>query len=203
MKKSELTQLTQIIEALVTREIRKQLPKLIGEVFTNMTGKAMVMENANKEVQPPPPKGDTDDFKASLKDLFAGGTPITRGDLNEGVKIAPPKVMRNYTKDPILNQILNETTPDLRSREGVGAMAAMVGGFSPGASVDMGQIVQPVSQATMLSEGHAPLSNIPEGISALDVAKVSNGVIAAPVKEALTNYDRMKKILDASKSKRY
>ena len=45
MKKSELTQLTQIIEVLVTREIKKQLPKLIGEVFQNMAGKSMIAEH--------------------------------------------------------------------------------------------------------------------------------------------------------------
>ena len=202
MKKSELTQLTQIIEALVTREIRKQLPKLIGEVFSNMTGKAMVTENTHEEVQPQPePKTVPDDFKASLKDLFAGVTPVARGELNEGVRIAPPKVMRNYTKNPILNQILNETTP--RTSEGMGPMASMGGGLAPGGPIDMGQLVQPTTHATMLAEGHAPLSNIPEGVSVLDVAKIGEGVIAAPVQAALTDYGRMKKILDASKGKRY
>ena len=47
MKKSELTQLTQIIEVLVQREIKKQLPKLIGEVFQNMVGKSMVTEQSS------------------------------------------------------------------------------------------------------------------------------------------------------------
>ena len=202
MKKSELTQLTQIIEVLVTREVCKQLPNLIGEVFSNMTGKAMVMENTHTEVQPQlEPKTDPDDFKASLKDLFAGATPVARRVLNEGVRIAPPKVMRNYTKDPVLNQILNETTP--RQSEGLGTMAAMASGFAPGQPVDMGQIVQPTSHAAMLSEGHAPLENIPDGVSVLDIAKVGGGVIAAPVQAALTDYGRMKKILEASKGKRY
>jgi len=201
MKKSELTQLTQIIEALVTREVRKQLPKLIGEVFSNMTGKAMVMENTQKEVQPQTPKSDPEEFKSSLKDLFSGATPASKGELNEGVKIAPQKVMRNYAKDPILNQILNETTP--RKNEGLGTMASLAEGFGPTAQVDMGQLIQPTSHAAMLAEGHAPLSNIPEGVSVLDVAKVAEGVIAAPVQAALTDYGRMKKILEASKGKRY
>ena len=55
--------------------------------------------------------------------------------------------------------------------------------------------------APVISENHVPLSNIPDGISALDVARA--GMTPAPITEALTNYDRMKKILDASKGKRY
>ena len=199
MKKSELTQLTQIIEVLVTREVRKQLPKLIGEVFSNMTGKAMVVENTRREVAEPSQASEHHEFKASLKDLFTGAAPITRTELEEGIRPAPPKVMKTYTKDPILNQILNETTP--RSSEG--AKATVNGGFSAVGNIDMGQLVQPTSTATMLSEGHAPLSNIPDGVSVLDVAKMGGGIIAAPVVEALTNYDRMKKILEASKGKRY
>ena len=202
MKKSELTQLTQLIEMLVTKEVRKQLPKLIGEVFTNMSGKAMVTENTRtEEVQRIAPRPEHHEFKASLKDLFAGSAPVTRAELEEGVRPPPPRAMKNYAKDPILNQILNETTSDLRTREG--PMAALASGFGPTSQIDMGQIVQPVSQATMLQEGHAPLSNIPDGVSVLDVAKMGGGVIAAPVQEALTNYDRMKKILEASKGKRY
>jgi hypothetical protein len=166
-----------------------------------MTGKAMVTENVHKEVAHPSTTVDHHEFKSSLKDLFTGAIPITRAELEEGVRSSPPKVMKTYTKDPILNKILNETTP--RASEGPGAMAALAGGFSPSGPIDMGQIVQPTSNATMLSEGHAPLSNIPDGVSVLDVAKMGGGVIAAPVVEALTNYDRMKKILDASKGKRY
>jgi hypothetical protein len=209
MKKSELTQLTQIIEVLVTREVRKQLPKLIGEVFSNMTGKAMVTEHIHParkeyvgmEVEAPSTPKDPHEFRASLKDLFAGVLPTKGREMEEGVRISPPKVMRNYTKDPVLNKVLNETTADLRSREGLGGMAAIAGGFSPGAPVDMGQIIQPTSTTAILSEGHVPLSNMPEGVSALDVAKA--GLTPAPITEVLTNYDRMKKILEASKGKRY
>ena len=72
-------------------------------------------------------------------------------------------------------------------------------------SLARGQAPIPVatSSPAVISENHVPMANIPEGISVLDVAKVGAGVIAAPVREALTNYDRMKKILEASKGKRY
>ena len=63
-------------------------------------------------------------------------------------------------------------------------------------------IPQPsTAPAAVIREDHVPLSNIPDGVSALDVARA--GMTPAPITEALTNYDRMKKILDASKGKRY
>jgi hypothetical protein len=65
--------------------------------------------------------------------------------------------------------------------------------------------VLPVGTPPTLVEGrestHAPMSAIPEGISALDVAK--SGLTPKPVTEALTNYGRMKAVLDASKKRRY
>ncbi len=230
MKKSELTQLTQLIEILVAKEVRKQLPQLIGEVFANMAGKSMVTENVNptpRETPRPVEEPEHLEMKESLRELFAGSTPVTRAELEEGVK---PRPTIRYAKDPILNQILNETTPDLRKREGMAGMAAAMhsgygGGYSTPGSPTMGAgpmmseselpsfargqrelpTVPPPSAAPaeVIREDHVPLSNIPDGVSVLDVARVGAGVIAAPVQEALTNYDRMKKILEASKGKRY
>ena len=128
MKKSELTQLTQLVELLVEREVRKQLPKLIGEVFQNMAGKQMVTERVvhttaerkdyiAKEIEAATIKPDPHEFRASLKELFAGATPVTRVELEEGVQPSQPRPTIQYAKDPILNQILNETTPDLKQRE--------------------------------------------------------------------------------------
>ena len=44
MKKSELTQLVQIIEHLISKEIKKQLPILIAEVLHNTNEKFVVNE---------------------------------------------------------------------------------------------------------------------------------------------------------------
>ena len=231
MKKSELTQLTQIIEVLVTREIKKQLPKLIGEVFQNMAGKSMITEHiqpvrreyVGKEVEVPSTPKDPHEFRASLKELFAGSTPVTRAELEEGVAPPPPRKTIQYAKDPILNKILNETTSDLKQRERMTGLAAFNGGYNPGmppaaAVVGAGEMMPeaempafargmpnmpaPVSHAPVVPrEGQdAPLAAIPEGISALDVAKA--GITTPAVTEALTNYDRMKKILEASKGRR-
>ena len=234
MKKSELTQLTQIIEVLVPREIKKQLPKLIGEVFQNMAGKSLVTERVvhtsaerkdciGKEVEHNFPK-DPHEFRASLKELFSGAPPVTRAELEEGVQLPPPRKAIQYAKDPVLNQILNETTPDLRQRERSTGLAAFHGGYNPGAPpaaaiVGAGEMMpeaempafargmpampaMPAGQAPApVSENHVPLAAIPEGVSALDVARA--GITTPAVTEALTNYDRMKKILEQSKGKRY
>lgn len=234
MKKSELTQLTQIIEVLVQREIRKQLPKLIGEVFQNMAGKSMVVEHIHssqatqkdyiaKEVEESTVPKDPHEFRASLKELFAGATPVTRTELEEGIVPQPPRKTVQYAKDPVLNKILNETTPDLRQRERMTGLAAFQGGYNPGmppaaAIVGAGEMMSEAEMPSFargmpftptvsmeppapIQEGHVPLAALPEGLSALDVAK--RVPLAAPVAEALTNYDRMKKILEQSKGKRY
>jgi hypothetical protein len=107
--------------------------------------------------------------------------------------------VRQYTKDPILNKILNETTSDLKQREGMASMAAVQAGYRiPG--MPTGPLPQS-APATVIREDHIPLADIADGVSALDVARA--GMTPAPITEALTNYDRMKKILDASKGKRY
>ena len=135
MKKSELTQLTQIIEHLVAREVRKQLPSIIAETFQNMMGRQVVSEQRNEpepiqeQLEPRENRieGSPTDFKASLRELFAG-TPVMKTPIAEN----QTRPMRQFTKDPVLNQILNETTPDLRQREGLVGMAAFQGGYSPG-----------------------------------------------------------------------
>jgi hypothetical protein len=168
MKKSELTQLTQIIEHLVAREVRKQLPTVISEVFQNMMGNKPVINEAKEPTPAPVKEPEPEDFKASLKELFAGVTPT-------GIHVPEPNVEqpvrqpRQFTKNPILNQILNETTGDLRQREGMVGAAAFQGGYSPmpmaAASMMEGQGGAPVS------DGSAPLSALPQGMSVLDVAK--------------------------------
>jgi hypothetical protein len=235
MKKSELTQITQIIELIVAREVRKQLPTIIAETFQNMMGKSVVTENRRpafvspQEIEPEPEReqlqeevqNDQVDFKASLRELFAG------------TNVIPPQQQtrqpRQFTKDPILNKILNETTPDLRAREGLAGMAAFQGGYNPaamasaapmmpmedgpepafmrnvptmGGSRQMPQI--PIGRPPVLAEGqtsnHAPLSALPEGVSALDVAK--HGAAPAAVAGALTrNYSQMLKLIDKKKGK--
>lgn len=136
MKKSELLQITQLIEFIVAKEVRKQLPTIIAETFQNMMGKSVVTEARKQEPVEKPkieehidPVDDVQseqvNLKASLRELFAG-TPVMQSQ----PQTRQPK---HFTKDPILNQILNETVPDLRSREGLTGMAAFQGGYNPAA----------------------------------------------------------------------
>ena len=124
-----------------------------------------------------------------------------------------------------MNQILNETSPDLRQRERLVGSAAFQGGYSPtlsmipdfnpnAASTQQSMVEDtsflnnmpsiPISPAPILVEGrestHVPLSALPEGISALDAVKY---IPAAPeVKQALTrNYSQMMKLIDKKRGK--
>lgn len=248
MKKSELTQLTQIIEYLVAKEVKKQLPAVIAEVFQKMMNKPVITETKNETEEPDQQnvreqiETETlmkkNELKASLKELFNGPL-ITKNKL-ETEDVCQPKrrSIKQYTKDPVLNQILNETVGDLRQRESLVGAAAFQGGYSPamamvpgfnaGAVTGPGQMMDaseepafsknmptmpgqpqslqslPGSRPVVLTEGqestHTPLSELPQGMSALDVIKQ----VPAPaaVTKALTrNYSQMLKLIDKKKGK--
>ena len=203
MKKSELTQLTQIIECLVAKEVRKQLPTIIAETFQNMMGNKVVIQpepQPLKEEVTEPVEADPDEFKASLRELFEGVTPVKMSGAPQ------QRTMKQYTKNPVLNQILNDTVPDLRQRERSTGMAAFQGGYNPAATAPSEippQVMAPRS-APILREGqessHAPMATLPEGLSALDVAR---SVEDPNVSKALTrNYSHMMKLIDQKKGKK-
>jgi hypothetical protein len=215
MKKSELTQLTQLIEALVAKEVRKQLPVIIAETFQNMMGKSVVTEQ--RQPAPVAPAAEEElDLKASLREMFAGATPTAP----VAARPAAPQP-RHFTKDPILNQILNETTPLRQHERNMGSMPAFLNQYQQAAATAMPSPVEmsaamaeeapaftrgmpsmPIGTPPVLREGqestHAPMQAIPEGVSALDVAR--QVPLAAPVAQALTrNYSQMMKIIDKKK----
>jgi hypothetical protein len=230
MKKSELTQLTQIIEHIVVKEIRKQLPKIMTEVFQNMMGKSIVNESHNSNKQEPIPSLEENpiNFKTSLKELFSTPSLITKNQ----IETSEPKPLKQYTKNPIINQILNETTSDLRQKERLVGGAALQGGYSPAMALmagftptsltgpgqmmsseeepsfakNMPSMPEPTSMVnpSILNENidnnSAPLSSIPQGVSALDVAK--QVPLASAVTQALTkNYSEMMKLIDKKRGK--
>ncbi len=202
MKKSEFTQLTQIVEILVKREIKKQFPKLLSEMFQTMHDKSVISENIDPVEEEAVDIVDAEDtginLKQSLREMFAG-TPV--------MKPVEPQVKQfiNYTKNPVLNQILNETTPDLRSRERMVGAAAFQGGYNPEVMMSPGEIPSiPIGTPPLLVEGqvstHAPLDALPEGVSVLDIVK--QVPVKSEVKHALTrNYSDMMKLIDKKKGK--
>jgi len=234
MKKSEITQLTQIIEHLVAKEIRKQLPTIIAETFQNMMGKTVVAEQKQpvqtiKEEMEPTIFEEQSDFKASLRDLFAG-TPVIKSQPKQS---SEPKLMKQYTKDPKLNQILNETVSDLRDRERLVGAAAFQGGYSPSLAMVPGFNPSAVSAQPMESEEEPSfsknmpvMSGVPAGILApptrpplliegqesnhIPMASIPEGMSVLDMKEyapaavagALTkNYSQMMKLIDKKKGK--
>jgi hypothetical protein len=201
MKKTELTE---IIREIVAEEIRIQLPSAIAEVFQNFMGKKSTItervESKKKDIS------EEIELKKSLKELMDGPSIMPS-------KSSIPKAPRKYTKNPILNEVLNETRP-FNSQErfqntamGGGMVASMQSTsdvpFTKN-TPNMGDLINnnnnelspPISHATLLREDHAPLSALPEGISVLDVKQ------SAPpeVKKALTrNYSEMMKLIDKKK----
>lgn len=228
MKKSELTQLTQIIEILVAKEVRKQLPGIIAETFQNMMGRQVVAEA--RQTDPEPVQEDIEveetTLKQSLREMFAG-TPVMRTP-------AGPRTPRQLAKDPVLNQILNQTRPFTGQEKmamggGPGVMMAMAGmpmADSPMPSMAMtgvGEMMDeselpsfarnmpsmpgvnpdiPLAQPPALMESQASLPIAAMGeVSALDVARA--GMVPGAAGAALTNFDRMRKILQQSKGPRH
>lgn len=217
MKRTELTQLTQIIEHLVRREVRKQLPGIIAETLKKTSNKTQqpIVEQAVVENSSP----DSDNFKMSMRELFAGVTPVTaRAEVN-GQPVSQTQQPRHFTNNPVINQILNETTSDLRQRERMVGGAAMMGGYSPSVALAAGSMMAgagemiPESEMpsfsknmptmpqavnprqTIVNQPRITVEQIPEGVSALDVAR--QVPLAQPVAQALTkNYSAMMKLID-------
>lgn len=198
MKKSELTQLTQVIEHLVAREVRKQLPTLISEVFRNMMENKSIIAEKKVSQEPAQIKAEVEclqnDFKSSLTELFAGPSPKGVKESNPVQETHVPKTPHQYTKNPVLNQILNETTGDLRYRERMVGAAAFQGGYSPTSiaapAMPGGDVVDGAP-----GEQSPSLAALPQGTSVLDIAKQMP--LAAPVAKALTrDYSQVMKLID-------
>lgn len=214
MKKNELTYM---IREIIAEEIRKELPIAIAEVFQSFMGQKPVIkeEIATSHIKPEPVEEEIN-LKQSLREMFAGTKVMSNPQ-------AQP-VARKFTKDPVLNEILNQTRP-FTSQERTGAtmgMAAMLasqGGFSvPGVmsspmmeSTAAGEdptflrnvpnitsLAPTVSQAQLLNDNHIPLADLPEGVSVMDVKQHAPAAVAS----ALTrNYSQMMKLIDKKRGK--
>ena len=212
MKKQELKVLTEIIEHIVAREVRKQLPAITSETFQNMMGKSVVTEQRQapqpirEEVEPQENRiGDEEvDFKTSLRELFAGTS----------VMAAPPvaqnRPIRQFAKDPKINAILNETVSDLRYREGLVGGAAMAGGYSPSLNLIPGfnpaaGMSMPVEEETVSPSFMKNAPSIPRSRpqvfqeGTIPAASVPIGTPPAVAHALTKNYSQMMKLIDKKK----
>jgi hypothetical protein len=211
MKKNELTY---IIQQLVAEEIRKQLPGALTEVLTNFRGKkSMVTE----KVVHKPNTTVEEDFRASLREMFDGDGEI----INERVAPQHPRQAKTFTKNPIFNNILNETLPfSSQQRTGAaGGMAAMMDAQRAAAAQhsspimidesspsytygmpDMGSLMNPTGQeiSTSMIDSKIPMGNLGENISVMDVKQH----VPLVVQQALTkNYSKMMQLIDKKRGK--
>lgn len=207
MKKSELTQLTQIIEHIVAKEVRKQLPSIIAETFQNMMGKSVVTDT-HPRVQPvhestmeEPLTETPTDFKTSLRELFAGTSVMSTPE-----PVPQVRPIKQYAKDPVLNKILNETTSNLQSRERMVGAAAFAGGYSPmDLAPDFSANTTPLADdATFtrnMPEMQPQMRQSPQVFSegSIPVTPIPPGTAPAVVKALTRNYSQMMKLIDKKK----
>jgi hypothetical protein len=203
MKKSELTH---IIREIVVEELRKQLPRLLAETFLK-AGKGVVAE---QRVQPQPTEEAVEErpqtLKESLREIFQDVEPAAPAP-----RAPQPRQQKQFTKNPVLNEILNQTSPFN------GIARQQMGGMSPAAAMAAAAMPQ-VSMAAMMEsdmvdEDIPSLRNVPtmpgahapsapmvmqEGdtVSALDVKHHA----PPAVKDALSrNYSQLMKAIDKKK----
>ena len=160
--------LISLIEQIVVKEVRKQLPILLQECLTPPV------------IQKPSIKIEDD---SSLKHL------LEQSEVEEQPRIKPPVVVKKYSTNPMVNQILNETVNDLGLRES---------GRSPSVGLD-GSFTKLQADGGILNESATNIPNLPLSpsvpVSILDT-KDQN-----PEVEKLMKWD-FSAILKKSKEKR-
>lgn len=129
------SQLREFIRPLIQEEVKKQLPKLLFEILGAQTNKQMVRESNSAD-------DPIEDSIPQRKNL--GVNPPKQSP-------PPPKKLKTYVKDPVLNQILNETTPGLPSTSYVDSGVPIPNFSKVGVSDDfMGEMRQ------ILNESESP-----------------------------------------------
>lgn len=210
MKKSEFIQFTKIIEHLVAKEIRKQLPSIMTETLHNITGKKNLEEYKKQDIsnkikeeinESVSSEEIPNNLNTSLRELFSSTGVVESLNIH-------PKELKRFAKDPILNQILNETVSDLQYKDRSVGNAALIAGYTPFESsinnntVDFGKVMSEMNSTNQstsnMSELHIPLESLPKDLSVLDMTKYAPPV----VQKALTrNYSEMMKMIDKKRGK--
>ena len=128
--------LKSLIEQLVTKEVNKQLPILLQEL---LSGDGELVANSGI------PKSDA----SSLMEMINSKTPITKPS-NFRPEAAVPKPLRTYTKNPMINSILNETVNDLQLRESGRSPSVGLDGDFQSSRGDVGTINETISNSQFI-----------------------------------------------------
>lgn len=198
MKKEQLLTL---VRQIVREEIQRELPNALAKVFKKlMVGKSNSEENPSpKSVQKEP----EDNFSTkSLKEMFESEEP-----LEEQIQQRP--VIKKFTSNPVLNEVLNQTTPFsgrdrfAMSANGGGMAAAMMASSQMGIDTSeynetgIGQMMDE-SETSVPSAMPIRAETLPENISALDV-KNHPGVPKSISKILNRDYRSLVKAMDKKK----
>lgn len=107
MKKDDFVK---IIRAIVKQEIKKELPNALTQVFQSLMVKSPVKTQEkpepNKQKEPENSEDNSDlnrNLKSQLKEILEHGEPVER--------IQKPVPQKKYTDNPVINEILNQTSP--------------------------------------------------------------------------------------------
>jgi len=193
MKKDDLIR---IIRAIVRQELKKELPIALAQFFQKLAikNKENILDTPEfkdqKTIKEPDKNDDLENvddsdnsdikLKHQLKEMFDGNIPIPKTQKTP----LPPK---KFTKNPLLNEVLNNTLPFNSSEK----MAMRTGGVSPSVMMEALNFTTGVGEMMNPSETQfpnkvpdmpgsnivpssnvtpsVPMSNLPDSISALDL----------------------------------
>jgi hypothetical protein len=138
----------------------------------------------------------------SLRELFADNHMVE--DHPKGAAGNRPVI--TYTKNPVLNRVLNETTSKIRSRDrvpgtsmGVSPSLVMLPDFNMARALDTAEVSEPSFMRQIPPMGH-PISEVAS--SQPSVLDIADQIPAPAVRNALTrNYSQMMKIIDQKRKK--
>jgi hypothetical protein len=164
MKANEFKEvIRQLVIEEVKKEVSKQLPKLLFEML-GQQAKPVIRESSPISQTIPQQKRPIDEEIAPKFQKLPGTIP------------AAPRPMKKYSSNPVLNQILNETTPGLPSMsEGIplpglenGGFEKIGGGVSDEFKAEMRQLM---SEGVEMPE---PIQEQVEESSGPDLSKLFN-----------------------------
>lgn len=166
MKKNDLIK---VIREIVKQEIKKELPTALAQMFANlMTGKSPIVSKPtdiigkevshtprNKELpeESPSELDEMVSLKSQLQEMFNSGDPVQHR------QSIPQK---HYSTNPILNEVLNQTSPfNSSERMAMRAGGGLVGGMAPGVAMAAAQYGPVVGNSNMgvgevMSESEMP-----------------------------------------------